>query len=339
MKQRIDFIDLAKGFCIILVVFTHIIGYYCLDPHILYPLSICRMPLYFLLSGLFFKQYSGFGDFFKRKVNKLLIPFVFFYLTTSVALPIVLRLVGYEVRNDSITGLQSLWAFYSPEIFSNMPIWFLLCLFEINILFYMICSSLDVFKKIKVGVLICICVFIGVIGVHIGNNGINLPMYVDTALSAMPFFCLGYILNHFTNIMMPNKYDKWNWVIIIACALYSILFSVKTEYSHNDFYGNSAWWVYTCGISGVMFFILISKKIKTLPLVSYWGRYSIIILLTHNLVIQFLLIIIRRFNIGIWLSIFVTLLITMLLYLLIIPFMKKYFPYVIAQKDVIKVNK
>ena len=77
LKDRIDFIDLAKGFCIVLVVFTHVNSYFNLSYPLQETLSIFRMPLYFFLSGLFFKNYEGFCGFVKRKVNKLLIPFLF----------------------------------------------------------------------------------------------------------------------------------------------------------------------------------------------------------------------------------------------------------------------
>jgi len=54
MNQRIEYIDLAKGFCIMLVVFNHgnvLMG----DPEYALRDAFCimRMPLYFFLSGLF----------------------------------------------------------------------------------------------------------------------------------------------------------------------------------------------------------------------------------------------------------------------------------------------
>lgn len=52
--QRIDFIDLAKGVCIFLVVIGH-----CGVPINIPGFEIVRMPLYFILSGLFFKDYGG----------------------------------------------------------------------------------------------------------------------------------------------------------------------------------------------------------------------------------------------------------------------------------------
>ena len=88
--KRIEYIDLAKGMCILLVVLSHMMAYYKVSFPYDSVLKCFRMPLYFFLSGVFFKQYEGFWGFFKRKVNKLLIPFAFFYLAFGVALPIVL---------------------------------------------------------------------------------------------------------------------------------------------------------------------------------------------------------------------------------------------------------
>lgn len=77
MQQRIEFIDLAKGICIILVVLLHIV------PSANIPeLRFIRIPLYFILSGLFFKDYGSFRNFLKKKVNNILIPFLFFYVVS-----------------------------------------------------------------------------------------------------------------------------------------------------------------------------------------------------------------------------------------------------------------
>lgn len=78
--RRIDFVDLTKGVCIILVVMAHIGGAFDqLDKHSM--LSCFRMPLYFFISGIFFKPYEGLSGFIIRKINKLIIPFIFFYVS------------------------------------------------------------------------------------------------------------------------------------------------------------------------------------------------------------------------------------------------------------------
>lgn len=149
-KSRIDFIDLAKGLCIIQVVFIHINSYFNMPYELDKALSSFRMPLYFFLSGLFFKSYNNLFDFTLRKINKLLIPFFFFFLTTSVALPHLLYILGYQVRTQNAIGWHSLYAFITPEHFPNTPIWFLLCLFFTNILFYIlyIISNLSFASKV-----------------------------------------------------------------------------------------------------------------------------------------------------------------------------------------------
>ena len=80
-KQRIVWIDKAKGICIILVVLHHSLihthaDFLLSNTNVENFLSAFRMPLYFALSGIFFKTYSSFSIFVIRKINKLIVPFV-----------------------------------------------------------------------------------------------------------------------------------------------------------------------------------------------------------------------------------------------------------------------
>lgn len=337
LKDRIDFIDLAKGFCIVLVVFTHVNSYFNLSYPLQETLSIFRMPLYFFLSGLFFKNYEGFCGFVKRKVNKLLIPFLFFYLTTSVILPNLLHIIGYDVRNIDVIGWKSLWAFIYPphQQFPNVPIWFLICLFICNLYFYALYTISNKMQKFKMPILIILNIFVGGMGYWLGINHIPLPMFLDTAMSALPFFCCGYILRKYSTILYPNKTDKYLWLWITISFTYTAIFSGGVSYLNNSF-DISFLTVYSCGITGTLSVIFIAKLLHKLPLFSYWGRYSIIILCTHNLIIQFLLIFLRKLPFSNWVMVLLTLIITLILYLLIIPFCLKFMPYVTAQKDVLK---
>ena len=99
MKKRIEYIDLAKGICIFLIVIQHVTYYY----HIEYPfkrmIESCTLPLFFFLSGIFFKEYGGFLDFFIRKTNKLLVPFVAFFILTVLLQDLIFNggLGGYSL--------------------------------------------------------------------------------------------------------------------------------------------------------------------------------------------------------------------------------------------------
>ena len=63
-KERIEFIDLAKGVCILLIIMGH-----C-GINVDYPgLTVMRTPLYLTLSGLFFKDYGRFYNLFIKKMQ------------------------------------------------------------------------------------------------------------------------------------------------------------------------------------------------------------------------------------------------------------------------------
>ncbi len=301
-----------------------------------------RMPLYFCVSGLFFKRYEDFGGFLKRKTNKLAIPFFFFYLLTSVILANALHYIGFEVRNSQCLGWQSLYAFVT-EKFPNRPIWFLLCLFWMNIIFYgIVALSEKIFRKENAQVfsVLTLTALCRTAGYGMGTSGVNLPAFTDTALSCMPFFCFGYLLRRYTDVLKPNTMDKYIplWLVILAGVTYYF----RGGEDGLGFAPNETMLTMIIGgMAGSLAILLLSKRINRLPFVSYWGRYSIIILCTHMLVIQPTCIILRHIGffevVSAGWSSLIILTMVMFSYLAIIPPCIKLIPWFTAQKDLIKV--
>ena len=293
------------------------------------------MPLYFFLSGLFFKVYSGYWNFIKRKINKLVIPFVFFFIASCLFFA-VLYYTG--IKTDKPFDWSSLYAFCIPSerlLIYNSPIWFLLCLFGLNLMFYPVYLLCDKMGKYKVHLMVIISLSVGLSGWSMGQYGFQLPFFLDTAMTCMPFFCMGYLFNKHSNILYPNKYDKYNYLLIIVLFTITTYFSISSSYRCNTF-GNPVW-LYTCGLTGTLGVMLLAKQIKWLPCVSYWGRYSIMILVTHKILIQIYMLAIPKFIDNNVIQTFVVLLITLFSYMAIIPLFLKFLPYVTAQKDLIKV--
>ena len=115
-SRRIDFVDLTKGVCIILVVMAHVGGAFeQLDTNSM--LSCFRMPLYFFISGVFFKSYEGLFGFILRKINKLIIPFLFFYLSAFLMKYIVWKIAPVIQENR----LMDTCAFYRAEERKKLP--------------------------------------------------------------------------------------------------------------------------------------------------------------------------------------------------------------------------
>lgn len=326
---RIQYIDLAKGICIILVVILHI------DADLAIPgLGHLRMPLYFVLSGLFFKFYpsgslsqsvmGGGKTFLFNKLNKLMIPFFFFYLIGG------LYQCAGKILNITDTWFDPLFVFKDFH-FANGPIWFLLCLFYCNVIFMIIKTIPG--KELKNIVCVSFCAFLGY---HMQDR---YTMFFGTALTAMPYFYFGYFLKNSNFLSNSLKMPFLTGIMILIATISAIAyFEVESiMFTENIHQANPLVSLFLSCLM-VIGVLLICKAINWLPIVSYLGRYSIVILCTHALVIMSVSKICARFNIGIDNQLlYNTLLfcIVMSVCWIFIPLLRKYCPYVIAQKDVI----
>lgn len=178
-SNRIDFIDLAKGVCIILVVAYHcgLGGLFPGDKQL-------RMPLYFVLSGLFFKDYGN--ESLIKKTNKLLIPYVTFYILGDLFYWIAYKLGALPTSPKTLPIID----IFIGGIPCNMPIWFLLCLFNCYVIFLMIKRISK--SEIQIGIL---SISSGMLGIGLYYVEPVFPMFfINSALSSLPFFYLGYVL-------------------------------------------------------------------------------------------------------------------------------------------------
>lgn len=321
-QKRIEFIDLAKGICILLVVLGH-----CGVPINIPGLEIVRMPLYFILSGLFFKDYGGGYNFFIKKTNKILIPFLFFYLVGCAVL-YGLKLFSPQL---AITEARGIFDIFDNRQFFNGPIWFLLCLFWCNIIFCQI--TLNVKKD---SVRIPLVVLLGFIGWLLGEKGIFVPMFIDVALTALPFFAFGYYLKK-SEILYPNKMDRYNIVFAILFWSAAHLLTRTTEYRLSFHYnGLEGWSTYFISITSVLAVLFLCKTIRHIPFISYCGRYSIVLLCVHHMIYRPLMVLLPQTGIELLSDKWSIAIITLLLSALCIPVCKKLIPWFIAQKDLIK---
>lgn len=333
-KKRIEFIDLAKGICILLVVLLHVDNNFGEAIKIM---SIFRMPLYFVLSGMFFKTYESFYNFTKKKTNKLLIPFLSTFFIISIPTSYWLNSI-----NGFDTTISTL--FFAENDRLNLGIngasWFLICLFIVNIIFYII-FLLSRHNVIVIAIIGGIC---GITGYLLNVYELYLPMWLDSSLTATPFFIIGYAIKQYSDILYEQFSNKHYFLLIGAFIALLIIYKIN-EYEtpstilfiDNNFNVNIIS-LYIGGMVGTYCVLLIAKYFKYLPVISYLGRYSIVVLLTH----QFYIFIVRNIlyqlnipqnsfiiNLGIFIFIIIISLPT-------IKFCIKYLPYCFAQKDLWK---
>ena len=338
-NNRIDYIDLAKGFCILFVVFNHVCKIYGYSDSLLAIQGSFRMPLYFILSGLFFKQYGGFRDFIRRKTNKLIVPFFFFYLFLSFLLPIAMDVVDgisgggnfSHITYRHIAGLALGWM---KGRYFNDATWFLVALFMTNVLFYTL-------SKVRTLVLqIFLSAMLGVIGCYLSLGHISLPFRIDTAFTVIPFFAFGYFMRKYTTVLFPNKHDKYNWLFVILLSLFFVIpykLGLLSALKINAIYCNPLIF-YICGISGTMVVMLVSKMLRSLPYISYVGRYSIMVLVTHWAFLKCFHKYVGNVCSNPQMNVVLIFLITMFFCTILIPLMKKCIPQFTAQEDLIKCN-
>lgn len=333
-SNRVQFIDLAKGICIVQIVILHCLQPLGNDLPLLDFLGYLRMPLYFCLSGMFYKDYSGFSAFFRKKFNKILLPFIAWYIIGYS----ILFFRNIFIANPSPNELHITDIFVADRIFNN-PLWFLLSLFWTSILF----RAIQIFARNTL-TQISLVILLGTTGILMSHLDIKNFLYIGSSLSCLPFFYMGYFLSKYTSLISED-FKKNDLILICGCGFIVVVFTLfpvsipALQYHLNVFSQGFVGFFYIFSASFVLSVILICKFLKRIPYISFLGRYSIIVLVTHMLIVYFVQGILGRFiNLDSISEVlpYINILVIFASMLIIIPFCRRYFPYICAQKELIK---
>lgn len=332
ISQRIDFVDLVKGICIILVVMSHVGGIFdMMDYHSM--IDCFRMPLYFFISGIFFKSYEGFIGFLKRKLNKLFIPFLFFYFS-SFFLMYLLSVVHPSSFKLPVQFTELLYVFQGHELIRyNPPIWFLLALFNCNILFYLI----HYFRDKHISLMFLLTLLIGIAGFFLGKYQIVLPCYMDVAMAALPFYVGGFWIRRYNFFLYPHRFDRAIPIIIVVCLIIMYFTATAIGVRTNNYPGN-IFQTYIGGFTGIIFIMMLGKLLHSIPFVSYIGRYSIITLCIHGPILHFLFPAVGHFVHNTIISSLFIFVAVMLICYFATPLFRRFFPHLVGQKDIFRIT-
>lgn len=273
MGKRLEYIDLAKGVGIFFIVALHIGAL----PVWLPKLSAAWVPLFFILSGMFFKPEERMGQMIIKKINTILIPFLFFYIASYLIFYLVNGLVPGLLRTDA-KGIQDL---LYQEGYFNGPIWFLLSLFWDFIILW------GIFKVFSTTIIrILVVAVIGVIGIVLGLNHVFVPLKIAQSFTALPFMYIGYEVRK--QGLMKKVKRKASLIVSVLLFLVSVCLAYwfgpcHLEPSTNNFVGNISFTLLII-LSFSFATIFICKAIAYIPLLNYFGRYSLIPLCTHHLI-------------------------------------------------------
>ncbi len=292
-------------------------------------LSCAIVPLYFALSGYFFKKNISFLKLLIKKTNTLIIPFLFFYITAYI----VFYLIKWISPNLLITDADGILDLFNNRQFFNGPIWFLLALFWCNIFSFCIVKYLN--NRIVQFFAICT---IGLLGWYLGYSKLFLPLFFDVAMTCMPFFAMGFLINKY-NIIESKKYSKYYDLFFIGLWVTNIILEFKMHQRVSLHYNIvEGWSTYLLSFSSILCLLYICKKIRYLPIINYIGRFSLIILCVHHMIYRPLALLLNHYP-SLHLGGVTEAVLTVLISMACVPLLSKYFPRFVAQKECITIKK
>ena len=288
MSKRIEYIDIAKGIGILLVVMGHN-DFGLVSPFFYKFIYAFHMPLFFFVSGMFFKAELPFLTVLRRRFDTLLKPYIFTILL------IFFMTISFTKVNFDMATMRVIKAMYANGHYIDwVQLWFLPHLFALNIFafgFYWLVKRSNL-PWLKWVLLIAILVVgwlllsvfwpftLSVLGRQFELYG--LPLSIDLVLVSGFFFILGCEVNK----SIPGEF--FGHPLILFATLAGLLAMVKFLPQTIDF--NTRFYeslpINTLEVLlGITFILAVSKQIERVPRLSavfrYVGQASLVILIFH----------------------------------------------------------
>ena len=329
--RRIGWIDYGKVIGIYLVVLAHTSLFIPLKDGI----YTFLMPVFFFISGYLFSfsRNPVYKDFIKKRFRQLIIPYIWINIITYL----FWLVLGRHFGDDAGTNIP--W--YEPlinallgnggKLIHDIPIWFLVCLFVIENLFYL------VFKRVK-RFWIGLIAFIILAYLNYTFNPYTLPFSFNTAIVAMIFYTFVY--------MMKEKefFRKSNALYLIVALGVVVVVSIMNGRvaMYKNFYNNYFLFLLG-GMAGIVFIVntclYLSSWFGDTNWIKYLAKNTIIISGFHLMTFSFikavmvyilcipLTVLEEKIGVNILFSI-----ISMILCLPLIFFINKYCPFIVGRK-------
>ncbi len=325
MNKRLEYIDLAKGIGIIFIIVYHL---RILPPYLPHLSGAC-VPLFFILSGLFFRHTEDFKSFAIKKVNTILVPFVFFYTIPYILFYVLESLCPGLIKTQA-TGLLDV---FTQDDYFNGPIWFLLSLFWDFIILW------GIFNLTKSNILTFIGVsVISIFGLILSKYGIFLPLKLAPAFSCLIFLYFGYVFKNWGALDVESR--KLSTLLSIGFFSFSVGLNHYFSPLYMELYNNT---IVGNVVANYMIVISFSlgvfygcKTIGSLPFFSYFGKYSLIPLCLHHLVYRPILLFCNALPAPPFNSRYIVAIMTIIVLWVLMPLCLKMLPWFCGKRSLIK---
>lgn len=346
-SNRILWLDLTKLFGIFLIVFGHMSLYSENLKWLNTYVYSFHVPLFFVLSGYLFDKYKDYSflNFLKKKATTILIPYFVFSILFLIIYLALGASVAESLNKQMSSSLSSLFLgiLYATgdKLPQNAPLWFLPCLFVVEILYFLISK---VCKNNKTAITV-ICIILCLLFLYIKLP--LLPWSLNSAFIMLLYFNLG-------NLKIPNiKNNMYNIILIVILLIAGFLLQLQNKINVSvmtNCYGNQIIFLSSSFLSIMGYYLLF----KSLPVVGNWisklagiGKNTLGILIFHKLFVilfQTKLGLITNFlnNGNLFISLIVALMatiVTILICSVITNFINKYFSFLFGNVSSIHIRR
>lgn len=253
------------------------------------------MPLFFFVSGIFSRDRNILSEISKC-LKTLIVPYLFFVFFFSL----YYFLFYYVLKgsfNEAFSMLFNEFDLLDESSYIYSAIWYLLCLMEIRIIFNICCrirkrQSL-VLWQMFIGILFFFC------GYYLSLESVNLPFFIDTALSAYIFYSIGYVMNK-TSVLSRIKENKSIVIVFLLVVLYSLAILIEEPNTH---FARNVFPIYIplLAMSIILALYCLSLYIEQTSYLSLMlqliGKRSLSILGFHIPMFSFLFVIVRKMGV------------------------------------------
>lgn len=271
-KPRIEYIDIIKGLCIFWVIWFHLPTWEIVR----YPLHV---PIFFFISGIFFKTYAP-GEFFRKKINTLVIPLLFFYIATylySLSLYLFFSTFssnGEQTAFDFGSIFSIFHIFDTGEIKLNIPLWFIVVLLFFQTLLYAITI---LFKSPVMRISACVVISLFLIWLPV------MPSTIFGNLCLFIFYSSGFLFGKKLLHYIENRHFKDLSIFLFASAAIWVVADWLAGFDEPEYQSKALTYI---AYFALIFIIIVGFKYLSgfLPLnkLIFWGKNSYILLGLHG---------------------------------------------------------
>ena len=268
MKQRINYLDAAKGLCMLIIMCCHM----GVNTHV--PMAhTVQTTAFFMISGFFFSVKTNVKSFLLKSCKTILLPFAIFYVLSYI----LFYAGSYLVPGFSeMTTATSLLDCFTQRQYFNGPLWFLLCLFWVRLIVWCVISFIP-----KEWLQVIVAFILGWGGHLLGSQEVFLPLCFDIAMSSVPVFYVGYLIKKRAWLEKFGVIESGllATVFYISCLALPIVIENSLNYSSGNY--TKTLYVSLCISIALIFFSKFS--LSNSKVIAYIGRNTMWLMCTHHL--------------------------------------------------------